>query len=231
MIKVGDTFKISSGLASVVEYKTSSRIKVRLPSGHLVWTTSGQLQTGTVKDRFSPSVHGVGFLGEGKYNKSYKKAYNLWTNMLMRCYSTKYHNTHPSYRGCSVVTRWHNFQNFVEDIIQMDNWDTPGFELDKDLRVLGNKKYGPKYCSFIPQKLNTLMMNFSTVKGYESNSGRYCVRFRTVDGRKSFGSFDTIGEANHVYIIEKTKQIRSLAKLFKSNVIPEVFSTLKNYEV
>lgn len=38
--------------------------------------------------------------------------YQVWTDMLMRCYSKKYQQRQPTYVGCYVHSEWFAFSNF-----------------------------------------------------------------------------------------------------------------------
>ena len=38
--------------------------------------------------------------------------YSKWKSMLVRCYSTKYHQRRPTYKDCSVCNDWLLFSNF-----------------------------------------------------------------------------------------------------------------------
>ena len=82
--------------------------------------------------------------------------YNVWSNMIRRCYMDD-KNRRPqetSYIGCSVVDEWHKFSNFKR---WMEKQDWKNNQLDKDLKVPGNKVYGPDTCVFIPKSINTLI--------------------------------------------------------------------------
>ena len=54
-----------------------------------------------VKDKLTPTVLGVGFVGEGRFritiNGKITSEYAVWQNMLARCYSSKYHLKNPTY--------------------------------------------------------------------------------------------------------------------------------------
>ena len=153
----GDIIKTKfCGDCKVVHYENSFNVTVKfLRTKYVKIVEAGQLRKGIVYDPYYPRVCGIGVVGEGKFSQSKsRKLYILWQNMLKRCYDLTYQKRQPTYIGCTVVKRWHNFQNFCEDIIRMPNWNKKGFDLDKDLRVLGNKKYGPKYCSFVPREIN-----------------------------------------------------------------------------
>lgn len=112
---------------------------------------------GNVKDRFSPAVCGVGFIGEGaKSRGGSNKTYNTWANMLERCYSPKLHQKYPTYIGCTVVLEWHNFQNFAQ---WYEENHKPGLHLDKDIKIHGNRIYGPDTCLFVTQSENAIKAN------------------------------------------------------------------------
>jgi len=64
------------------------------------------------KDYYKPTICGIGFIGIGKYksrigNGKNTKVYDVWSSMIKRCYSEKYHRNKPTYIGCSVVKEWH----------------------------------------------------------------------------------------------------------------------------
>ena len=70
-----------------------------------------------IRDRYFPSSHGVGCLGEQVSRKDYDLLYQTWNGMLARCYDEK-HNGYENYgaKGIFVDSRWLIFSNFVEDV-------------------------------------------------------------------------------------------------------------------
>lgn len=112
---------------------------------------------GKVKDPYSISVHGKGY--DGEYTKVYywKRARQLWQNMMKRCYCEK--DTKGYFKkGVTVDDRWLCFANFLSDLPTLNNFKgwLDGFEegktkynLDKDFRVEGNKVYSREMCQFI----------------------------------------------------------------------------------
>lgn len=66
-------------------------------------------------------------------------AYSTWCNMLARCRSQQYHHNFPTYAGATVCTGWLDYTTFVQWFNTTPNAGRAGFDLDKDLRVLGNK--------------------------------------------------------------------------------------------
>lgn len=74
-------------------------------------------------------------------------AYLTWFNMINRCYGGKY----SCYQGCSVCDEWIKFTKFKSW------WDVnykPGYALDKDLKIEGNRIYSPETCLYIPVWMN-----------------------------------------------------------------------------
>lgn len=78
--------------------------------------------------------------------------YFTWRNMLIRCYSEKWQEHNPTYKGCSVCPEWLSFMNFRK---WMQKQDWQGKELDKDLLVKGNKVYSPSTCVFVDAMTNS----------------------------------------------------------------------------
>ena len=72
--------------------------------------------------------------------------YSRWMNMLTRCYSDKFQEGNPTYKGCYVAEEWKTFSNFKEWMVTQE-WE--GLELDKDILFVGNREYGPEKCVFV----------------------------------------------------------------------------------
>lgn len=62
--------------------------------------------------------------------------YRTWKSMLKRCYSAKYQERCPTYKGCTVSEDWLVFTNF-RDWMMAQDWE--GKQLDKDLLFEGIK--------------------------------------------------------------------------------------------
>lgn len=148
-----------SGLEFVVIEKLKNRqVKVQfLATGSVVQMHSGNMSAGKVSDPFHKSRLGVGWLGYFDKRKPYhKRAYQLWTNMIKRCYDP---NDKRGYYGTGVKVSedWLCYANFLEDLSDLEgfsNWlAKEGYDLDKDLRGCG-KFYSRETCKFIPRALN-----------------------------------------------------------------------------
>ena len=88
--------------------------------------------------------------------------YQTWKGMLGRCYSTKYQDTRPTYKGCSVSEEWLTFSNFRA---WMEKQDWEGMQLDKDLLFEGNKVYSAETCVFITREVNSFTTDCGASRG------------------------------------------------------------------
>lgn len=133
--------------------------------GAIVESDFTNISKGNLKSPNFPNVFNVGYLGQGKWkckiNGSVTKEYTTWHHMMERCYSEKAHLKSNAYVDVTVCDRWHNFQNFCDDIVYLDGydlWKNGEYELDKDFLCeklgLKNKIYSPTTCKFIPRPMN-----------------------------------------------------------------------------
>lgn len=215
------------GKFEVVKYKSCHDVTVRfIETGFKTSCRSGNIKVGNVKDRLSPKVYGVGFVGVGGYksdiNRVRTKSYEAWVNMLARCYSESYKQKYPTYKGCTVCEEWHNFQNFAEWFYENYPKDDHKYHLDKDLKVIGNKIYSSRTCMFVPPLVNL----FTTDRGIAR--GRYMVgvSFSKISGnfqsqcknpltgkQLSIGYFDTELEAHLAWRKRKSELAYELAMI------------------
>ena len=79
------------------------------------------------------------------------KYYEVWVNMLNRCYSEKYLERNPTYTGTSVCSEWLSSTAFKKWMEQQD-WSRKC--LDKDIIVPGSKLYSPETCAFVLNATN-----------------------------------------------------------------------------
>ncbi len=123
------------------------------------------------KDKMIPVSYGVGFIGYGVHKTTYKRkitrCYSAWIHMFERCYCPKRLARRPKYKGCTVCPEWHNFQVFAEWFYK--NY-IDGYELDKDIKINGNKIYSPEACMFVTtadnsEKANAKEYAFLSPKG------------------------------------------------------------------
>jgi len=164
---------------------------------------------GKVKHPYHPSVCGIGYVGVGKYkskeNHKHTKAYEKWNGMIQRCYSDKLHKKHPTYKGVTVCSKWHNFQNFAE---WFEEHYVEAYDLNKGLLALPNtpKQYCESTCVFISHALNTFLTSIGSIGYYKQLSGRYMARI-SVDGKiRRLGMYDTPEEASKAYKEARAQQ-------------------------
>ena len=161
------------------------------------------------------------------------KSYTVWRSMLKRCYYNKYNQ--PSYKNCFVDSIWHNYSNFKKwyDENIFDYCGT--IELDKDILLPKNKKYGPDVCCLIPESLN-LRIHISDKKGIRKtslNKEIYKVVIYSDKQKYEFGPFYSHQDAINCSFKEKEKLIRAAADLYfqQGYINSRVYNCLKNWNV
>lgn len=178
----------------------------------------------------------VGIMGEGKYvsriNSIRTKEYIAWDAMLQRCYDSKLHARHPSYKDCTVCEEWLNFQDFAKWFIANN---IEGFQLDKDLLIKGNKIYSPENCCFVPQEINLALIKPMNQREYPlgvyKHYGKFVTHIKVNKVSTYKGIFLTIAEAAECYKREKEKQLLNLATKYKNTISNATYNALLNYEI
>lgn len=146
----------------IKEYFSSTKVTVEFTlTGYTTSTTIQNIRKGQVKDPLYPAIYGKGFLGIGKHKSrtkgKLKRAYNVWSKMLARCYdpSSKAYALYGA-KGITVCKEWHNYQTFAEWYSQNVG---EGLHVDKDILIAGNKVYGPHSCIAVTQTINSIKAN------------------------------------------------------------------------
>jgi hypothetical protein len=66
-------------------------------------------------------IAGVGYVRDKANKINNKRMFNMWCQMLYRCYSTNNSNYRLyGEQGVSVCDRWHCFDYYVEDVKKID---------------------------------------------------------------------------------------------------------------
>lgn len=189
----------------------------------------------------SKLILGVGFNSKGKYKTkiggAYTSAYSTWRNMLRRAYCQNTRKKQPTYINCSVAERWHDFQGFAE-WFENHKYSNCGYQLDKDLLILGNKIYAPDRCVFVPRQLNNLLNGCAAARGQYPQGVCFDKRrnkFQTyinIDGkREHLGYFDCPQEAYNAYKIAKEAYVKEKALEWQDRIADNVFDALMNWEL
>jgi len=240
-IKAGDVFPTNEGCRVVViEYRGWKEIEIEHIDAHQHRdiVRADNLRNGKVKNPFYQSSFGVGYFGAGCYKSAaggnHTPAYNSWNRMMQRCYSAEYHARKPTYAFCSVITEWHNFQVFAEWHDREPNSGSQGFHLDKDLRVGGNKVYGPDTCSFVPAPINSLLTDSAASRGSLPQGVSPHIKglqstLRVKGKNFLLGIYATTDQAFSVYKKAKEVNVRSMAEEWRECLHPEVYDYLKSW--
>lgn len=148
------------------------------------------------------TVYGVG-INDVDYPVVKNKCpyYAIWQAMLSRCYSKKGLAKGSTYNDCSVTHEWHTFSIFKDWMLQQA-WE--GRSLDKDLRIPGNRVYGPNTCLFVSQAVNSLLniqpkQQNQIAMGVAKHGLRFKATIRKFRKTHHIGVFDTIEEAKVAY--------------------------------
>lgn len=234
----------------VLRYTDSRNIDIQfIETGYVTTSHIKEVRTGHIKDPIRPSVYGVGYVGIGPHrctiaesSRINSPAYEIWSGMIKRCYSenTKVRSKTKSYRGVTVCKEWHNFQNFAEWF----NNNLPDYnsaELDKDLKVIGNKEYSPTACSFVPYQINSLFGGSNRVSElprgvhFCNSKKKYVVQVKAGELTKNgnpkqtyLGAYDNLEEAKAIYVNTKVKIVHDLANMYKDILDNDVYLNLIN---
>lgn len=238
-VKVGDKFPTKNcGEVTVISAESSTKITVMFSDGSSKVCSADKVRLGSIKNNYQKSVHGVGFIGEGKF-RSYDKGsrkltaeYHVWSNMLYRCYCPESFSKHPTYVGCSVSDGWLNFQAFAEWYVGQPTYGK-GFQLDKDLTVLGNKVYSPDACRLIPKEVNCLLVSRANDRGaypvgvcLDKRSGSFMAQINLSGTHVHLGTFATPEHAFNAYKIAKEAHVKEVANRHKHELTETIYNNL-----
>ena len=226
----------NSGVCVVVNYTNYDDVTVKfVETGYETKTRMDNLKLGKVKDYLHPSIYGKGILGEGfKQSESQSYSFQLWKNMLKRCYSEVSFKKSPSYEQCLTSETFNDYQQFKTWCNSQLGFGNTGWELDKDILVKGNKIYSEDTCCFVPKEINLLLVKHDKGRGdyllgvdYHKNRKQF--RARCSD--KHLGWFNTELEAFLAYKQAKEAYIKEVANKWKDQIDPRVYEALMKYEV
>ena len=238
---------LNSGVFKILKYNGSKSVDVQfLKTGFETVTQLGNIRKGEVKDPHYPSVYGVGILGTkypSRVNGVKTKEYELWTGMLVRCYSDAYKKKQPTYGGCEVSDKFKSYEYFYEWCHKQIGFGVDGngnpFQLDKDLLVKGNKVYSENTCIFIPREINTLLTKRDSMRGdyligvcwSNTNKAFRATVSRNKGKREHLGYFKTEVEAFEAYKEAKESFIKEQASNWKSQIDERAYNALMSYTV
>ncbi len=234
---------LNSGDFKVLKYNDTANVEIQfLNTGYETSARLHNIRNGNVKDRYSPSVYGVGVLGtkySSKVSGVHTKEYLLWQRMLERCYSDVYKKQKPTYKDCEVSENFKSYEYFYEWCNSQVGFDVKGFDLDKDLLIKGNKVYSENTCIFIPREINTLLIKREALRGeyligvhWSKKDKTFVARVNSSKGKREYlGSFKTELEAFEAYKQAKESFIKEQANNWKDQIDERAYNALMNYKV
>lgn len=240
--RIGETNTNNHGSKmAIIYYQNSINVTVKFEDGYMTKCTYQQFLKGNVSNPNDRTVKGVGFVGEGIFSsKTHPQIYAVWSSMLDRCYNDRY----PTYAECTVCTEWHSFQNFCKWYLGNYYIVSTGerMEVDKDIKIKGNKIYSPETCLLVPRSINVLFTKSDAKRTAVHPIGvlcidgnRYIARLNiTIDGVKTkryLGTFNTIDEAFAAYKEGKEQYIKEMANKYKDEIPAKLYEALINYKV
>ena len=233
----------NSGCFTITSYLDSYNIGIKfINTGYEMVARLECVKDGKVKDRLSPSVHGVGIVGTEypiRVSGVLTKEYELWKSMLRRCYSDSSKKKRPTYEGCEVSDKFKSYEYFYEWCNKQIGFSNQSWQLDKDLLIKGNKVYSEDSCVFIPQEINKVLVKCTASRGEHLIGVYWCKKGKAFKaqisknkGKQEFlGYFKTELEAFNAYKTAKEFFIKEQANEWKDKIDPRAYEALMNYKV
>lgn len=153
-----------------------------------------------VKDRYSRTFFGVGYLGEyekveGLSKEDKKSLLIKWQSAIKRCNGTGYIRGNYKSKNIFIHHEWHSFENFLKSVQSIPQFELAkrdsfiGWDLDKD--YYGGNCYSPYTCVFLNRSDNTrytkgIIIDITDIKTKKT---------------ESFIDFESAGE--HIGVTEK----------------------------
>ena len=205
--------------------------------GHIVHNAMyTNFKNGQIKNPYDKTTYGVGYLGSGKYmakaDGKVVESYNVWHDMIRRCYSEKSKEKFQAYfHVCTVSKLWHNYQNFAEWFNE-NKYEVDGrLHIDKDILYPGNKIYCPDTCLLVPQRINMLFLNKPNKRGLPNGIIKYKDGYLVKYGGREYGYRNMLEEAFKLYAKVKKDAIIKIANEYKDIIPRKLYDALLKYDV
>ena len=197
--------------------------------------------TGKVRPRkplFGVGVNDASYMTQPIVNgvRLRDNAYRAWVDMMRRAYDQKFHGANPTYVGVTVCEEWHSFSTFRA--WWLSNY-REGYNLDKDLLMVGNREYGPDKCIYVPRWLNNFTVDHGASRGelpigvsFCNQTGRYQSRCRNpITGKQQhLGRFTTPKTAHSAWLkrkLELADQLKAEMDYIDKRIYPNVVTIIK----
>ena len=228
---------------TIVRYGNATDIDIQFDDGTIVEHREyGHFKKGQIENPFFSSVCGVGCIGIGEFksrdeNGKKTKCYTTWKGMHERCYDPKCQEKHPTYKGCTVDKRWHNYQEYAKWHIE-NYYEIEGqiMTLDKDILCKGNKVYSAETCIFVPQFINSLFTKSNKIRGeypigVYKQGDKFKAQLNKGKDNQHLGTFNTAIEAFQAYKQAKETYVKELAEEYKGKIPCKLYEAMIAYEV
>ena len=96
--RIGETRLNNNGNAmTIIKYTNAKNILVEFEDKTTTITNYYNFQIGEVKNPYDKTIYKIGYLGKKNITKQNKYYYNIWCNVLCRCYDINSAQRYPSY--------------------------------------------------------------------------------------------------------------------------------------
>lgn len=154
------------------------------------------------------------------------KVFRAWEKILLRAYSLKWKEEHPTYKDVSISSEFLSagyFSLWMSTQITTEFGET--LHLDKDILYPGNKIYGERYCCFVPQFLNKSLNICEQLSGdlpkgvrsYTLKDGetRYSWQVEAASGKLGKGGLTCRWEAHKEWQLARASVIEQAIEKYK----------------
>lgn len=239
-------------LMRIVEYSNANNIVVEFQDEYKarVHTNYRNFSLCKTENPYYPSVFKVGITGN-KYQTNIgnklTKEYNIWVNVLQRCFDKKHKEDHPTYKDITCCKEWLLYENFYEWLHSQENFDKwlngKRWAIDKDILVKGSKVYSPETCCLVPNSINLLFTKCNVSRGEfpigVSRNGEKFNGFRALcrnpftNEQEFLGDYRTTKDAFLAYKKRKEYLIKQVAEVeYKAgNITKQCYEAMMSYEV
>lgn len=185
-------------------------------------------------------IYGVGYMGNASTcdeNGKKLRSWNIWHDILGRCYLPT-HKRYKDYgaKGITICEEWKCFEIFKQ-WYDFNYYELEGeaVDLDKDILSKGTKIYSPQTCIFVPRKINSLFRskpkNDGLPKGIYKDYKKYRVKIKINGKSKELGGYNTLQEAQKVYLEAKQKLFIDLVEQYKNEIPDYIYNILINTKI
>lgn len=211
---------------------------------YVTHTTWGHCKEGAVRNKYHPNQYG-GIVGDIRPYKNCKE-YQIWYNILTRCYDDNFHSKSPTYSCCEVCEEWKYYWNFYDWLHSQSNFQQwlngATWAVDKDILIKNNKIYSPQTCCLVPREINNILLKSNKIRGnlpigvtYRKNDKLYEAQCNNplINRYVTIGVYKSPEKAFQAYKEYKENIIKEMAKnqYQINNITEQCYNALMSYNV